>query len=106
MTNSNVIFNINYMGSYNGTKTFTMRNNYYENCIINTQLLMLQISQTMAVTVSNNTYKNVSIINGNAIFYFFSELTNLPITNEKATGCTLDDLYIIGAVNNLNITNF
>mmetsp|Transcript_7341 Transcript_7341/g.6565 ORF Transcript_7341/g.6565 Transcript_7341/m.6565 type:complete len:223 (+) Transcript_7341:1344-2012(+) len=106
LNSSNVIFSINYMNSYNGTKTFSMQNNTYIDSIINTQLLMLQISQTMDVVVANNYFRNVTIINGNNIFYFFSEQTDLPITNETVTECKLDDLYTIGAVNNLVIRDF
>ena len=60
----------------------------------------------MPIIVGNNYYDNVTIINGNTVFYFFSELSNMPINNETALNCDFDDLYIIGAVNNLTISNF
>jgi hypothetical protein len=33
LTNSNIIFSINYMSTYNGTKIFSMQNNYYKDSI-------------------------------------------------------------------------
>lgn len=60
----------------------------------------------MQVTVANNYYENVTISNGNTIFYFFSQLTNLTMTNETLKNNVLDDLYQIGAANYLVIKNF
>ena len=89
------------------TPTLTQSvNSFFLPPLVNTQLLMLQISQTMEVVVANNYFRNVTIINGNNIFYFFSEKTDLPITNETVLECKLDDLYTIGAVNNLVIRDF
>ena len=55
------------------------------------------------VTVANNYYKNISISNGNKIFYFYSDPTNITIVNETLIGNTLDDLYTIGAAYNINV---
>ena len=60
----------------------------------------------MDVVVANNYYHNVEVTMGNTVFYFFSEQTNLPITNETVIGCKLDDLYSIGAVNDLTLRDF
>lgn len=60
----------------------------------------------MQVTVANNYYENVTVINGNTVFYFFSLLTNLTITNETLKNNVLDDLYQIGAALNLVIKDF
>jgi hypothetical protein len=60
----------------------------------------------MDVAIGNNYYENVTVLAGNQVFYFYSELTNLTIVNETLIGNTLDDLYTIGATNNLVIENF
>ena len=60
----------------------------------------------MKVTVANNYYENVTISNGNYIYYFFSELSNITITNETLINNKLDDLYQIGSANNFLLKDF
>lgn len=63
----------------------------------------MQIQDVMQVTVGNNYYENIKVLKDNRIFYFFSEKTDLKITNETLIGNTLDDLYSVGAAKNLVI---
>lgn len=100
------MFLINYMSDFNGTKVFSMQNNVYENSIINTQLISMQIQNKGTVTVGNNYYKNVTVLKDKKVFYFFSEPSNITIKNETLINNVLDDLYTIGAAMNVIIEDF
>lgn len=66
----------------------------------------MQIQVRSPVTVANNYYKNVTVQKDKKILYFFSEPSDLSITNETLIGNTLDDLYTIGSANSIFVNNF
>lgn len=106
LNGSSLMFLINYMSDFNGTKLFSMQNNVYLNSIINTQLISMQIQKQAKVTVGNNYYKNVTVLKDKKVFYFFSEPSNITIKNETLVNNVLDDLYTIGAALNVMIEDF
>ena len=61
----------------------------------------MQIYNPSPVTVGNNVYQNISVLPGETVFYFFSEASNISITNETVIGNILDDLYTIGAASSV-----
>lgn len=60
----------------------------------------------MPITIANNYYENVTILPDKKIFYVFTENSNITITNETLLGSNINDLYTIGAVNNLIVKDF
>jgi hypothetical protein len=56
--------------------------------------------------VANNYYNNITVLQDQMIFYFFSQASNLTIYNETLVNNVLDDLYTIGAAKNLMISDF
>ena len=48
----------------------------------------------------------MTVLKDKKIFYFFSDKSNISITNETLIGNTLDDLYTIGAASNIVVKNF
>ncbi|CDW85403.1 UNKNOWN [Stylonychia lemnae] len=103
---SNIIFAVNYMNAFNGTKIFSMQNNRYINSQINTEFISMQILNPSQVTVANNYYQNVTVVKDQKVFFFFSSASNIDIYNETLEGNTLDDLYTIGAANSINVRDF
>lgn len=78
----------------------------YQDSIINTQLISMQIQNQAKVTVANNYYNNVTVLKDKKVFYFFSEPSNITIQNETLINNVLDDLYTIGAAKNVLIQDF
>jgi len=78
----------------------------FENSIINSQLISMQIQNPSKVNVGNNYYKNVTILKDKKIFYFFSERSNITIKNETLINNVLDDLYTIGSAMNVFVEDF
>jgi hypothetical protein len=103
---SSLMFAINYMNNFNGTKIFSVQNNVFEDSIINSQLISMQIQNPSTVIVGNNFYKNVTILKDKKILYFFSERSNITIRNETLIDNTLDDLYTIGNAKNVFVEDF
>jgi hypothetical protein len=93
-----------------------MQNNYYENSIskfpifnsilVNTEFIQMQIYNPSQVIVANNYYKDVTVLKDKKIFYFFSEASNISITNETLINNTLDDLYTVGAAASVFVDDF
>ena len=103
---SNLIFALNYMSDFNGTKVFEIKDNYYRDSVINTQFIALQIQNPSKVTVANNFYTNVTVMKDKKVLYFYSDVSDITITNETLVNNTLDDLYTIGAANNILVEDF
>eukprot|EP00347_Sterkiella_histriomuscorum_P017693 403348360 len=103
---SNLIFAVNYMNAFNGTKIFSYQNNEYINSYINTEFIAMQIQNPSQVTVANNYYKNVTVLKDQKVFFFFSSASNISISNETVINNTLDDLYTIGAANAIMVKDF
>ena len=51
-------------------------------------------------------YKNVTVLKDKKVFFFFSEASNITITNETLLNNTLDDLYTVGAANSVFVSDF
>lgn len=100
------MFAINYMNNFNGTKIFSVQDNVFEDSIINSQLISMQIQNPSTVIVGNNLFRNVTILKDKKILYFFSERSNITIRNETLTDNTLDDLYTIGNAMNVFVDDF
>jgi hypothetical protein len=66
----------------------------------------MQINRQSKVTVANNMYKNVTVLKDKKLFFFFSEASNISITNETLVNNTLDDLYTIGAASSVLVRDF
>ncbi len=103
---SSLMFAVNYMNNFNGSKIFSLQNNVFENSVINSQLISMQIQNPSRVNVGNNFYKNVTILKDKKIFYFFSERSNITIKNETLINNVLDDLYTIGSAMNVFVEDF
>ena len=106
LNGSSLMFTVNYMTNFNGTKIFSMQNNTFVNSSINTQFMAYQIQNPSPVTVANNYYNNVTVLSGFQVFYFFSAASNITITNETLVNNVLDDLYTIGAANSIKVKDF
>lgn len=48
--------------------------------------------------MNNNYFKNITVINGNQVIYFYGLLCDLPLFSETVVESVIDDLYVIGAV--------
>ena len=66
----------------------------------------MQIQNPSNVTVANNYYNNVTVFDGMTVFFFFSSLSNISITNETLINNQLDDLYTIGSAGIIQVRNF
>ena len=78
----------------------------FEDSIINSQMISMQIQKPSSVMVGKNFYRDVAILKDKNILYFFSERSNNTIMDETVVYNTLDDLYTIGNAMNVFVEDF